>query len=260
MKIKYITRMKSGPVDSVVCGIHAAAEIIASGADRIDHVYFEQDRRSAELFELMKSCRRQRLSYSAVPAARLNLLAGTPRHQGVVVACSAKAYASADELDAIVRAAPAPLLFLPASIEDPRNLGALIRTCAAFGVHAMLLERKNTAPLSDIVARAAAGALEHMPIVKPRNLEGVVAGFRERGFRIVGAAGGAHTPPHAVDLTGPALIITGGEHRGIPPYLEKQCTDLVGIPMSQMVHSLNVSVAGAVLLYETMRQRAPARR
>jgi 23S rRNA (guanosine2251-2'-O)-methyltransferase len=247
--------MKNQIAENCTFGIHPVTELVENQPERIDHLYFEQDRQSLPLFELMKTCRARRLAYQVLPRNRLDQLTGTDKHQGVVAVCSAKPYTTTEEFERLIAGKDAPLLFLPASIEDPRNLGALIRSCVAFGVDAMLLERRNTAPLSSTVAKSSAGMLEHMPIVKPKNLEGLVGSLRDKGFGVIGAVAGAPYEPSSVDLTSPTIIVTGGEHRGVPPYLQKQCTALVGIPIDPRAESLNVSVAGAILLYECRRQR-----
>jgi 23S rRNA (guanosine2251-2'-O)-methyltransferase len=191
-----------------------------------------------------------------MPASRLDEIARTSKHQGVAALCSIKAYSSVENLDGLIeKAAAPPLLFVPASIEDPRNLGSLVRSCVAFGVTAILLERKNTAPLGGSVAKTAAGMLEHMMIIKPKNLEGLIQGYKTKGFNVIGAHQEGTVLPENVNLTVPSIIITGGEHRDIPPYLLRLCTHLVKIPISPLAPSLNVSVAGAVILYECTRQR-----
>jgi 23S rRNA (guanosine2251-2'-O)-methyltransferase len=194
-----------------------------------------------------------------VPVQKLEALCGSMKHQGAVAICSAKEYTDPGVLlDVLSKKTAAPLLFLPASVEDPRNLGAVIRTCVAFGVDAVLLERKNTALIGATVAKAAAGTLEHISLVKPKNLEGLVKDLALKGFTIVGAeqGAGAGKKPADVDFTQPTVIITGGEDRGIPPYLAKQCTLLVEIPIAGAAQSLNVSAAAAILLYECARQRS----
>lgn len=241
---------------SVVYGLHPVEELISTRLRQIDRLYFDKDRSSGPLFNLVKLARKERLPYQMVPSQKLNHEAGSPNHQGVVALCSAKEYMSSDALLQHVSSKPsAPLLFIPASVEDPRNLGALVRTCVAFGVDAMLLERKNTAPIGATVAKASAGMLEHISLVKTKNLEGFVATLITRGFAVVGAQQGAEKRPQDIDLTVPAVIVTGGENRGIPPYLAKKCTHLVGIPLTAGANSLNVSASAAIILYECARQR-----
>jgi 23S rRNA (guanosine2251-2'-O)-methyltransferase len=245
--------MNSG---TVVYGIHPVAELIATRRRQIDRLYFDNGRASGQLFDLVKLARKERLPYQMVPAPKLEYLCGSDKHQGAVALCTAKEYTEPEELfERLTKKTTTPLLFLPASVEDPRNLGAVVRTCVAFGVDAILLERKNTAPVGATVAKASAGMLEHISLVKPKNLEGLVADLAAKGFSIVGAQQGAGKKPQEVDFRVPTVIITGGEDRGIPPYLAKKCTEIIGIPIAPAAQSLNVSAAAAILLYECARQR-----
>jgi 23S rRNA (guanosine2251-2'-O)-methyltransferase len=253
--IFYIT-MRSEPSENVVYGIHAVEELLKTRTNEIDRVYFESGKTSSALFGLLKLCRKERLACQMAPVDRLDAIARTSKHQGVAAICSVKAYLQAEALDGLIENSPTPpLLLVPASIEDPRNLGSLIRSCVAFGVTAILLERKNTASLGATVAKAAAGMMEHISIVKPKNLEGLIGGLKTKGFSVVGAHQNGTLRPDQADLRGPTILVLGGEHRDIPPYLRRLCTHVVRIPMSAAAASLNVSVAGAVMLYECMRQR-----
>jgi 23S rRNA (guanosine2251-2'-O)-methyltransferase len=247
------------PRDTIVYGIHPVEELILGRPGGLDRVYFEKDRKSAPLFQVLKLCRRKRLPYQVIPTRRLDSIAGTNKHQGVAALCPAREYTPIEEvLSGLENPDQTPLLVVAAGVEDPRNLGSLIRSCAGLGAGAVLLEQRNTAPLGSTVAKTAAGMLEHVRVSRPRNLERVVGELKQRGVLVVGADARACTRPDQVDLTKPTVLITGGEHRGIPPYLRKLCDLVVGIPLQPGVESLNVAVAGAILLYETRRQRARA--
>jgi 23S rRNA (guanosine2251-2'-O)-methyltransferase len=239
----------------ITYGIHAVETLLSARLEAIDHIYIDKDKRTAPLFALMKQCRKERLAYNLVPATRLDQLACGGVHQGVVAVCSVKPYATMAELMEKIKGKGAPLFVLAASIEDPQNLGALIRSCLAFHVDALFLERRNSAPLSSAVAKTSAGALEHLTIVRPKNLEGIVREFTASGFALIGADAQKGKNLPALDFRGPTIIVLGGEHRGIPPYIEKQCTDFGRIQIDERAQSLNVSAAGAVLLYECSRQR-----
>ncbi|MBN1129153.1 MAG: RNA methyltransferase [Chitinispirillaceae bacterium] len=241
---------------SVVYGIHAVESLLAARIESIDHIYIDKDKRSAPLFNLMKICRKERLAYNLVPAVRLGHIAGTADHQGIAAVCSIKPYCTPEELREKIRNVASPLFVLAASIEDPQNLGALIRSCAAFGVDALFLERRNTAPLSPAVAKASAGTIEQLTILRPKNLEGIIREFGEAGFSLVGTHAARGAAPCSIDLRGPVIILLGGEHRGIPPYLEKRCSSFANIAIDPRVQSLNVAATGAIMLYECSRQRA----
>ena len=244
--------------DQVIYGIHPVEELLKTRITSIDHVYFEQDRKSAQLFELLKICRKERLSYNLVPEIRMQQLSGTRRHQGIAAQCSVLPYAEMSDIETRIAEKRSPLIVVPASIEDPGNLGAIIRSAVAFDVDALLLERKNTAPLNAAVAKSSAGMVEHLSVARPKNLEGIIGGLAEKGYAVIGADMKKGRPPQEIRLTGPVILVLGGEHRGLPPYLSKVCTDFVSIPMSSTVESLNVSASAAILLYEIARQRSMA--
>lgn len=244
--------------DQIIYGIHPVEELLKTRLSSVDHVYFEQDKKNARLFELMKLCRKERLSYNLVPEVKMQQIAGTRRHQGIAAQCSILPYCDIEEIRKRLALKNDPLIIVPASIEDPGNLGAIIRSAVALGTDALLLERKHTAPLSAGVAKSSAGMVEHLSIARPKNLEALIAGFAAEGYRVIGAQMQSGKPPQEACLTGPVVLILGGEHRGIPPYLLKLCNELVSIPMGTVAQSLNVSATAAILLYEASRQRAVA--
>ncbi len=241
---------------TLVYGIHPVEELLATRLESIDHIYFDNAKKSHQLFNLIKICRKERLTYNLVPPTRLDYIANTDKHQGVVALCSIKPYCTVDELKKDIAGKSAPLFMLAASLEDPGNLGAIIRSCVAFGVDALFLERKNTAPLSPAVSKVSAGTIEYLRILRPKNLEGIIGDFAGTGFSVVGTHAEKGLPPSQIDMRGPAIIVLGGEHRGIPPYLEKLCRSFASIPIDKHAQSLNVASAGSIMLYECLRQRS----
>jgi 23S rRNA (guanosine2251-2'-O)-methyltransferase len=186
----------------------------------------------------------------------LDKLAGTLKHQGIVALCSVKPYDTMNVLiERINKALKPPIILVPASIEDPRNLGAIIRSSVAFDVFALLIERKKTSPLTSTVAKTSTGMLEYMSIVKPHSLEKEIRFLRRIGFSIFGIRNKNDKRLDQVDFTKPCVIITGGENKGIPPYLQKLCAEFIGIPVTKYTDSLNVSVAASIILYEISKQR-----
>ena len=244
--------------NQIIYGIHPVEELLRQRLSSVDHVFFEKGRKSSQLFNLMKFCRKERLSYNLVPEMKLRQLTAITHHQGVAAISSVIPYLTIEQLREILDRKPDPIIVLPASIEDPGNLGAIIRSAVAFGADALLLERKHTTPLSPAVAKSSAGAMEHCAIARPKNLEALLAELIAEGFRVIGTDVKRGKIPPAVALTGPLILVLGGEHRGIPPYLLKSCGELISIPMSNETHSLNVAATAAILLYEITRQRTGA--
>ena len=239
--------------ENYIYGIHAVEELLNTRIQSIDHIYFDKDKKSANLFNLMKICRKERLAYNLVPESKLQQLAGTTKHQGIVALCSVKEYCSIEKLHQILANKENPLLLIPASVEDPGNLGTIIRSSVAFGVDALILEKKHC-PLMQQWQKFCWYDRTYLHL-QTKNLEGIVSEFAQKGYSVVGADVHKGKKPSELNLKGPLLLILGGEHRGIPPYLSRLCTDYVSIPINKTAQSLNVSAATAVLLYECASQR-----
>jgi 23S rRNA (guanosine2251-2'-O)-methyltransferase len=237
-------------------GIHPVKELVRTRPHEIDRIYIARAKESPALFGLLKEAKKLHLPYQLVPAKKIDFITKTKKNQGIAALCTIRPYNTIKEVyRKIETSRHAPLICIPASVEDPNNLGAIIRSCAAFDVDALLLERKHTAPFSASVAKSSAGAVEHLTIARPHNLEKVVADFKHKGFVVVGADMHAKQSVWLAEYTTPLIFIIGGEHRAIPPYLSKQCSCRVSIPLAKSVQSLNVSAATAILLYECSRQR-----
>ncbi|MGM0462061.1 MAG: 23S rRNA (guanosine(2251)-2'-O)-methyltransferase RlmB [Fibrobacterota bacterium] len=237
-----------------IYGIHAVRELIEQNPGSVDKIYFTDKEKKGALFELMKAAKKQKLPYANIPAAKLDKMVFRGNHQGVVAYKTVRSYDPESVLEEILETEDSPLFILPASLEDPGNFGAVVRSAAAFGAHAVMVERKGSVAMNPRAAKASAGTMEHMKIVKPPNLLKTVTLLKGAGVKVFGADGKLGTDISGSNLTGPVLLITGGEHRGIPAYLQKLCDAFIAIPINSRVESLNVSAAAAILLYERSRQ------
>ena len=165
--------MQDADRKSTVYGVHPVSELLRTRAHAVEKVYFRQDPRRGPLFDLLKECRRRRIPYQVVPPLKLDKMVPGAAHQGVIAHCSARPYDSFEDITHAAAASPyAGLALVPASVEDPHNLGAIIRSAVAFGVHGVLVERHHTAPLSEAAVKSSVGMLEHIRIARPRSLEG----------------------------------------------------------------------------------------
>jgi 23S rRNA (guanosine2251-2'-O)-methyltransferase len=185
------------------------------------------------------------------PERELNAEAGTQDHQGVVARVEPFRYADAYEL----ATGPAPLLAVLDSVTDPRNLGAVIRSAEGAGADGVVLPAHNSARVTPAVARASAGALEHVPLAVVKNLARYLGEIKGPHRWIWAAAGEAETSMWDADLSGGSVFVLGAEGKGLRPLVRRTCDDAVSIPQRGSVASLNVSVAAALLLYEARRQR-----
>ncbi len=244
----------------ILYGRHPVLEALRSGGRRVEEVLVEREAggRGADIVAL---ARQAGVRCSRVPRGALTALAGTPHHQGVAARVAARPYVTLDELLAVPRARGEASLFLALDqVQDPGNVGNLLRTAEALGVHGVVLPRHEAAGLTPHVAKAAAGALEYLPVSRVGNLARTLELLKGEGCWVVGAtAEGPAPPPWQVDLRGPVTLVLGSEGRGLRPLVARTCDGLTRIPLAGRVGSLNVAAAGAALLYEVRRQRGGGR-
>ena len=199
-----------------------------------------------------------RIPVIEVEGGTLTALAGFDGHQGVALVVAPRHWATLD--DVIVRAlerGERPFLLALDSLEDPHNLGSLLRTAEAAGVHGVLFPTRRAAPLSPSAIKASAGAVEHLLLVPVPDLAGSLADLHVRGLRIVGADQAATLSYREADLRGPLVVVVGSEGQGIGPAIRRRLDLSVRIPMHGRIASLNAAVAGSVLLLEAAGQRGP---
>ncbi|NLY88756.1 MAG: 23S rRNA (guanosine(2251)-2'-O)-methyltransferase RlmB [Firmicutes bacterium] len=189
--------------------------------------------------------------------AYLDRLSKTGRHQGVIARGSLPATRSLDDLFAAAESrGEAPLFLLAAGVEDPRNLGSIIRTAEAAGAHGLLIPERRAAGLTAVVARASAGALYHLPVAEVKNTVRAMEELKKRGCWLGGAdMSGTPLWQEDFDFTAPVCLVLGGEGKGLTRLVRETCDLLVGIPQRGKVASLNVSVAAGIILYEVVRRR-----
>jgi 23S rRNA (guanosine2251-2'-O)-methyltransferase len=181
----------------------------------------------------------------------LERLCGSPDHQGVVAEVEPYPYAGATELLGLENA----LLVALDQVQDPRNLGAVARSAEAAGAAGLVVPDRRSAAVTAVACKASAGAVEHLEIARVRNLADWLGEAKEAGFWIWGAAAGAGQAPWDVDLTGPTVLVLGGEGKGLRPRVASACDGLVALPQAGRIGSLNVSAAATALLFEAVRQR-----
>lgn len=214
-----------------------------------------QDRR---LFTLQKRAEDEGIQVQQLPKSQLDQWFPGP-HQGVLAFCESRELEDwatvRDRLLAKAKEGRAPLIVVPAAFEDPRNLGAGIRSAAGLGVDAVLLPGKGSTGLTPAGAKAAAGTESLVPVCRSHDIAKDLKELAEAGFTVLGLDAQADRHAHHLDLTGPLVLVAGGEDRGIPPHIARCLTGRMLLPMADGVHSYNASVALAVSLYEVARQR-----
>jgi 23S rRNA (guanosine2251-2'-O)-methyltransferase len=241
----------------VIYGLHAVREALRSGARPIQKILLVgQERQYGELYQ---QARTQGIPVRVEPRTALDRLVPEGRHQGVVALVAAKEYVEPEAiLDAARRKAEAPFVLLLDGVEDPHNLGAVLRTADGAGVHGVVIPERRSAGLTGAVARASAGAVDHVPVSCVTNLIRQIEQFQKDGLWVYAVDPAAEKPYTALDYRGAIGLVLGGEGEGVRKGVLAQCDDRIRIPMRGQVASLNVSVAAAVLCYEVVRQRSQA--
>lgn len=237
----------------VLTGIHAVREALNAGR-ALARIVIARGRHGERVEEIVRRAREQNVPVRFEERSRLDRLAGSREHQGVVALAAAK---KTLPLEALLGAARKPegLLVVLDGVEDPHNLGAIVRTALAAGADGIVVPERRAAGLTETVARAAAGALEHLRVTQVTNLARAMEELKERGYWLIGLDERAATPYTEADFTGPVGVVLGGEGKGLHELTRKRCDRLVAIPTSGPVRSLNVSVAAGVVLFEVVRQR-----
>jgi 23S rRNA (guanosine2251-2'-O)-methyltransferase len=207
----------------------------------------------ANIREIVQAARQRDVVVQFVDGRQLDRLAPASRHQGVVALASAKALATVDDILRGARGQP-PLVLVLDGVEDPANLGAIIRTAEAAGAHGVIIPKHRAVGLTPVVAKTSAGALEYLPVAQATNLVRTLEELKQAGLRIVGADPVAETLHYSIRLVPPIALVVGSEGRGLSRLVREHCDLLVRLPMRGRVASLNVAVATGILLYEVVRQ------
>jgi 23S rRNA (guanosine2251-2'-O)-methyltransferase len=249
----------------VLYGLHPVEEAVKAGRRRFDQVLVARERDDLRLEKLVALCRAAGLHVRQEAREQLTQLAQTPAHQGVVALVHPQEFFSIEDLfeparPKVVGAGAARLLLALDGVEDPQNLGALLRVADGAGVDGVLLTERRSAPLSPVAVKASAGATEHLRIARVVNLVRALEELKRRNLWIIGLDERGQTDYDQFDLTGDCVLVLGREGAGLHDLVRRSCDHLLRIPMSGGVSSLNVSAAGAVVLFEAFRQRRLAAR
>ena len=249
---------------NVVYGVNAVLEALRAGRRQVEAVVIRQSARPDRLKPVFELAREKGVPVQRVPRFDLDRTLGEARHQGVMARIAAAHYADADDLldtlAAKVGTTDPPLVLGLDGIEDPRNLGSILRTAECTGVHGVFIAERRAVGLTGVVAKVAAGALEYVPVARVTNLVRLIEQLKERNIWVVGSAADAKQSYTDWDWTVPAAMFLGSEGHGLHRLVREHCDTLVRIPVVGKLDSLNVSVAAGVLLYEARRQRNPPSR
>jgi 23S rRNA (guanosine2251-2'-O)-methyltransferase len=238
-------------MDNRICGVHAVYEALASHRLPIERIHVAREAHSPKLKEILDLARDRGVPVRKEERAVLDRLAQGGLHQGIIAISGAVSYSDFDTLFK----ADKPLVVVLDGVEDPHNLGAVVRTAEACGASGIVVPERHAAPLTATTIRASAGASAYLPIVRVKNLVAAIEELKRRGLWVVGVDPAGTQEWTGFDYKGPIALVLGGEHRGLRRLVREHCDALVRIPMLGKVASLNISVAAGVALYEVVRQR-----
>jgi 23S rRNA (guanosine2251-2'-O)-methyltransferase len=242
--------------EDLICGMHAVLTALKQHPERVAAIWVNAERADKRMNEVIEAARVAHVKFHPVPRAKLDKLADGQRHQGVIACLRTTEVGGEAELSEFLKnLPPAPLLLILDGVQDPHNFGACLRVADAAGVHAVIVPRDRSAPITAATRRAASGAAETVPIFQVINLARSLDAIKEVGIWLHGAAQDAADDVYRVDLAGPVGLVFGGEGEGLRRLTRERCDRLMRIPMAGKVESLNVSVAAGIVLYEAVRQR-----
>jgi len=240
---------------AILYGIHPVEQALAAGRP-LERLLVARTTSRSRTQKLVDAARRARVSVRFVSRDELDREAGTRDHQGVAAIVGARQYLDLEDLLAQARRGGQPALFVILDgVEDPHNLGAILRTAYCAGADGVVLPERRAAGITPVVEKASAGASEHLAVARVTNLNRALERLKEAGIWLVGLDERAEQSFTDVDLTGPIGIVLGGEGKGLHEHVRAKCEFLVSIPTAGAIRSLNVSVAAGVVFYEAVRQR-----
>ena len=240
-------------MDNRIVGVHAVYEALRSGSPTLERIHIARETHSPKLKEILELARERSVQIRYDDRVVIDRLAAGAVHQGIVAIGGTLAYAS---VDSIFSGTAPPLVVILDGVEDPHNLGAVIRTSEACGASGVIVPERHAAPLTAAVVKASAGAAAHVPVARVKNLVSSIEDLKRRGLWIVGVDASGDRLWNEYDYSGPAAFVLGGEHRGIRRLVREHCDVVVRLPMLGKISSLNISVAAGVVLYEAVRQRS----
>ncbi len=242
------------PFEDVIVGRNAVSEALRAGRE-MDRLLVAKGSAGGSVQVLIAKARERGIPVKDVDSRKLDAMAGA-HHQGVVAVAACKEFATLDELFKVAEERGEPPFFIVCDeLEDPHNLGAIVRTAEAAGAHGVIIPKRRSVGLTAAVYKASAGAIEYVPVARVTNLNDTLRSLKERGVWIYGLDmdGDAWC---ATDLTGAVALVVGSEGRGLGRLVKEQCDFVLSLPMAGKVNSLNASVACGLMIYETARQRA----
>jgi 23S rRNA (guanosine2251-2'-O)-methyltransferase len=249
---KFYKNPADEPADNIIYGRNCVLELLKAGKRTVNKILVAHTARGTAITEIITLAKNKGIAIHNVPPEKLDKY--SENSQGIAAEVSPMQYLEIEQLIAKSKESKNPLLVLLDGIEDPHNLGAIIRNCAAFGADGVIIPKWRAAGVNETVSKASAGAIEHIPVSRVVNTNQTIELLKENGFWIAGAENGAQLLEEA-KLPFPLIIIIGSEGFGLHRLTKKNCDFLISIPQTNTISSLNASCASAVILYEVSKKR-----
>ena len=236
-----------------ILGKNSIIEALKSGRP-INKIFIAKGFHGIE--EVVNQVRQKKILYEFLDRSELDRIAKNAKHQGLIATVSPAIYVSVEEIMAVAESKKEPLfIILLDGLEDPHNLGAILRTADAAGAHGVVIPKRRAAPLTDTVSKSSAGAVEYVPVARVSNLNDVIRKLKDSRVWVVGLDEKADKEFTKADFKLPTALVVGGEGEGLSRLVKENCDYLVNLPMKGKISSLNASVSAAVVMYEVVRQR-----
>lgn len=244
------------PEADIIYGINPLLEALKSQNRRILNIYVLKKKVNKEIERIIAQAKNQGIKFKSVDLKTFKDICPWNNHQGVAGIISNKELISVEEMISIsFQKEPYPALVVLDHIEDPRNLGSIIRSAEIFGIRGVIIPKDRAANLTPAVSKTSAGALEYMMISRVTNILNTFRLLKDKGFWLIGAKEGSTNYCFSCDFKRPVALILGGEGKGFRPVIEKKCDEIISIPQTGRISSLNVSCAAAILFYEILKQK-----
>lgn len=246
--------LKQNQKDDVIVGRNPVSEAIRSSRT-IDRILVTKGAKTGAIVGILAKAKEKQIPIKEVDSKKLDFLAGNENHQGIIAMAAVKEYSSVEDIFALAeKRQEKPFIVVLDEIEDPHNLGAIIRTAECTGVHGIIIPKRRSATLSFAVGKASAGAVEYVPVARVTNIANTIDELKERGLWVFGADMNG-TDYTECDFDGAVALVIGNEGKGIGRLVREKCDQIVSLPMKGKINSLNASVAAGVLMYAVSSKR-----
>lgn len=246
--------LKQNQKDDVIVGRNPVSEAIRSSRT-IDRILVTKGGKTGAIVGILAKAKEKQIPIKEVDSKKLDFLAGNENHQGIIAMAAVKEYSSVEDIFALAeKRQEKPFIVVLDEIEDPHNLGAIIRTAECTGVHGIIIPKRRSATLSFAVGKASAGAVEYVPVARVTNIANTIDELKERGLWVFGADMNG-TDYTECDFDGAVALVIGNEGKGIGRLVREKCDQIVSLPMKGKINSLNASVAAGVLMYAVSSKR-----